>query len=119
TTKFIVDAWHYVGHRATDVLCRLWCNPSPRNGSQPDLIQIIEDINGVKHTSRAFNTETAEQFNVWLDGFEAQLQQMTDVNYDFVVHCLMLLYTEITEKKIRVKKQELDDKFWDDVLLGM
>ncbi|KAJ7509401.1 hypothetical protein B0H11DRAFT_1664882, partial [Mycena galericulata] len=21
TTKFIVDAWHYIGHRSTDVLC--------------------------------------------------------------------------------------------------
>jgi hypothetical protein len=28
TTKFIVDAWHYIGHRATDILCRLWCNPA-------------------------------------------------------------------------------------------
>ncbi|KAJ7587818.1 hypothetical protein C8J56DRAFT_890692 [Mycena floridula] len=118
TTKFIVDAWHYIGHRATDVLCRLWCNPSPKNGSQPDLIRIAEDINGVKHTSRAFNTETAEQFNAWLDGFEAQLRQMTDVNYDFVIHCLMMLYTEIMEKRIREKKQELDDDFWDEVALG-
>ncbi|KAJ7587706.1 hypothetical protein C8J56DRAFT_786595, partial [Mycena floridula] len=57
-----------------------WCNQQHRNGSQPDLIQMIEDINGVKHTSCAFNTETAEQFNAWPDGFEAQLQQMTDVN---------------------------------------
>ncbi|KAJ7789523.1 hypothetical protein B0H14DRAFT_3891800 [Mycena olivaceomarginata] len=24
TTKFVVDAWHYIGHRATDILCRLW-----------------------------------------------------------------------------------------------
>ncbi|KAL7277984.1 hypothetical protein ACG7TL_007937 [Trametes sanguinea] len=24
TTKFIVDAWHYIGHKASDMLCRLW-----------------------------------------------------------------------------------------------
>ncbi len=43
TTKFIVDAWHYVGHQARDALCRLWCNPSPLNGSQPDLILMFEE----------------------------------------------------------------------------
>jgi hypothetical protein len=31
STKFIVDTWHYLGHRATDILCRLWCNPAPKN----------------------------------------------------------------------------------------
>ncbi|KAF8182469.1 hypothetical protein K438DRAFT_1908058 [Mycena galopus ATCC 62051] len=47
TTKFIVDAWHYIGNRATDILCRLWCNPAPTNGSQPDLILLrqISDVN--------------------------------------------------------------------------
>ncbi|KAJ7182128.1 hypothetical protein C8R46DRAFT_1210709 [Mycena filopes] len=40
STRFIVDAWHYIGHRATDILCRLWCNPAPLNGSQPDLILV-------------------------------------------------------------------------------
>ncbi|KAJ7676707.1 hypothetical protein DFH06DRAFT_1122015 [Mycena polygramma] len=53
-TKFIVDAWHYIGHRATDILCRLWCNPAPLNGSQPDLVLVEEDADG----TRAFNTET-------------------------------------------------------------
>ncbi|KAJ6469813.1 hypothetical protein C8R45DRAFT_1166301 [Mycena sanguinolenta] len=33
-SKFIVDAWHYICHRATDMLCRVWCNPAPKNGSQ-------------------------------------------------------------------------------------
>ncbi|KAJ7856916.1 hypothetical protein B0H13DRAFT_2357182 [Mycena leptocephala] len=60
TTEFIVDAWHYIGHRATDILCRLWCNPAPLNGSQLDLIIIQEDGNGIRHQTRAFNTATAE-----------------------------------------------------------
>ncbi|KAJ7835591.1 hypothetical protein B0H13DRAFT_1477940, partial [Mycena leptocephala] len=38
TIKFTVDAWHHIGHWATDILCRLWCNPAPLNGSQPDLV---------------------------------------------------------------------------------
>jgi hypothetical protein len=33
TTRFIVDAWHYIGHHTTDILCRTWCNPTPANGS--------------------------------------------------------------------------------------
>ncbi|KAJ7868423.1 hypothetical protein B0H13DRAFT_1897135 [Mycena leptocephala] len=77
TTKFIVDAWHYIGRRGTDVLCRLWCNPAPTNGSQPDLVLVNVDDNGRTHTTRAFNTETAEQLNAWLNGFEAQLRQMS------------------------------------------
>ncbi|KAI1781661.1 hypothetical protein LXA43DRAFT_908109 [Ganoderma leucocontextum] len=113
STKFIVDAWHYIGHKATDVLCRLWCNPAPKDGSQPDLIQVQEDETGRIHQVRAFNTETAEQFNAWLNGFEAQMRHMTDVNYDFFVHVLFLVYAELVEERMREKHKELDDEFWD------
>ncbi|KAJ7820029.1 hypothetical protein B0H13DRAFT_2378053 [Mycena leptocephala] len=100
TTKFIVDAWHYIGHRATDILCRLWCNPAPLNGSQPDLIITQEDGNGTRHQTRAFNTETAEQLNSWLNGFESQLRQMSDVNYDFFIHVVMMIYAERVEQRV-------------------
>ncbi|KAJ7069897.1 hypothetical protein C8F01DRAFT_1246066 [Mycena amicta] len=113
TTKFIVDAWHYIGHRATDILCRTRCNPAPTDGSQPDLVLVEEDDNGVKHQTRAFNTETAEQLNSWLNGFESQLRQMTDVNYDFYVHVLMLVYSEIVAKRIESKGRELGEGFFD------
>jgi hypothetical protein len=76
STKFIVDAWHYIGHRATDIFCRLWCNPAPKNGSQPDLILGEQDVNCVNHQTWAFNTETAEQLNSWLNGFESQLRHV-------------------------------------------
>ncbi|KAJ7909341.1 hypothetical protein B0H13DRAFT_1714892 [Mycena leptocephala] len=115
TTKFIVDAWHYIGHRATDVLCRLWCNPAPTNGSQPDLVIVDVDANGRTHTTRAFNTETAEQLNAWLNGFEAQLRQMSATNFDFCVHVLMLLYKETVEGRILKKERTLLDEFWDAV----
>ncbi|KAG8919089.1 hypothetical protein FRC02_001928 [Tulasnella sp. 418] len=46
TTRFIVDVWHYIGHRADDVLCRTYCNPAPSDGSQPDLIVEEEDEDG-------------------------------------------------------------------------
>jgi hypothetical protein len=114
STKFIVDAWHYIGHRATDILCWLWCNPAPTNGSQPDLILTEVDEEGNSHTTRAFNTETAEQLNSWLDGFEAQLSQRTDVNFDFFVHVLFLLLTELTENRNSKKGRELPEDFWDE-----
>ena len=110
TTKFIVDAWHYTGHRATDVLCRLWCNPAPTDGSQPDLVHVNVDNDGTRHLTRAFNTETAEQLNSWLTSYEAQLRQMTDISYDFFVHVLMLLFAERIERYITLKGRELEDE---------
>ncbi|KIJ50900.1 hypothetical protein M422DRAFT_78823, partial [Sphaerobolus stellatus SS14] len=84
TTRFIVDAWHYINHKASDLLCCTRCNPCPENGSQPDLVYVKTNPHTQrKYLVRAFNTEAAEQLNAWLDGFEAQLGQMTDYNYDF------------------------------------
>ncbi|KAF7295287.1 hypothetical protein MIND_01067900 [Mycena indigotica] len=111
-TKLIVDAWHYINHQATDLLCRVWCNPAPSNSSQPDLITVQTDEQGHPHLTRAFNTETAEQLNAWLNGFEAQLRQMSDVNYDFCVHVLMMLYKEEVERKVSKRSRELDEIFW-------
>ncbi|KAJ7436301.1 hypothetical protein B0H11DRAFT_2364761, partial [Mycena galericulata] len=95
--------WHYIGHCATDVLCRFWCNPAPVDGSQPDLIIVEEDANGDKHQTRGFNTETAEQLNSWFTGFESQLRQMSDVNFDFFVHVWMMIYSEKVAKKVESK----------------
>ncbi|KIJ47840.1 hypothetical protein M422DRAFT_84943, partial [Sphaerobolus stellatus SS14] len=101
STRFIVDAWHYINHQATDLLCRTRCNPSPANGSQPDLLKILEHPKtGKKYLVRAFNTEAAEQLNAWLDDFEAQLRQMTDFHFDFVVHVALLIYKEKREEEI-------------------
>ncbi|KIJ24701.1 hypothetical protein M422DRAFT_194383, partial [Sphaerobolus stellatus SS14] len=100
TTRFIVDAWHYINHRETDVLCRTWCNPHPTNGSQPDLVITAVGRDGVKHLSRAFNTETAEQFNSWMDGYEAQMRQMAKQTFAFYCHCTLLLYKEEVEERI-------------------
>jgi hypothetical protein len=112
-TKFIVDAWHYIGHQAADILCRLWCNPAPTNGSQPDLISVSVDDTGRTHTTRAFNTETAEQLNAWLNGYEAQLRQMSNINYDFSVHVLMLLYKELIDRRVEKKDEGLSEVFWE------
>ncbi|KAJ6540260.1 hypothetical protein B0H10DRAFT_1639148, partial [Mycena sp. CBHHK59/15] len=52
---------------------------------------------------RAFNTETAEQLNSWLNGFEPQLCQMSDVNYDFFVHVLLMIYGETVKEQVANK----------------
>ncbi|KAJ7924632.1 hypothetical protein B0H13DRAFT_1601481 [Mycena leptocephala] len=97
---------------AIDILFRLWCNPAPKNGSQPDLVLVEEDGNGICHQTRLFNTDTAEQLNSWLNGFESQLRQMSDVNYDFFVHVLMMIYVEKVQKHVVQKNQELSAMFW-------
>jgi hypothetical protein len=77
------------------------------------LISVTVDNNGRTHTTRAFNTETAEQLNAWLNGYEAQLRQMSNINYDFAVHVLMLLYKELVDKRVEKKDEGLTEEFWD------
>lgn len=112
TTRFIVDAWHYIGHQSLDVFCRMWCNPAPKNGSQPDLIAVLTDDNGNTHQTRAFNSETSEQFNSWLAGYEAQVRQMSATNYDIFFHSLLLLYSETVQARIEKKGRRLTEDFW-------
>jgi len=57
TTRFIVDSYHYINHRATDYLCRKYCNPSPGDGSAPNLVVTAFDKNGKSYAKRAFNTQ--------------------------------------------------------------
>jgi hypothetical protein len=61
------------------------------------------DAQGNVHSIHAFNTETAEQFNSWMDGYEAQLCQMTDVNFDFFIHSVLLFHKEVFEEKMAEK----------------
>ncbi|KAF8507792.1 hypothetical protein JB92DRAFT_2600530, partial [Gautieria morchelliformis] len=92
---FIVDAWHYINHQPANLLCWTCCNPSPRNGPQPYLLfQTTDPTTGHTQMARAFNAEAAEQLNGWLDGFEAQLRQMSDFNYGFTVQVALMLYKE-------------------------
>lgn len=100
TTRFIVDAFHYITHRTTDDFCRIFNNPAPADGSQPDLVITQTDAEGVTHATRAFNLETAEQLNAWLAPYEGPLKQMTHWRFDFTMHVLMLLYTEDAESRI-------------------
>ena len=59
TSRFIVDSYHYTNHKATDFLCSKFCNPSPSDGSAPNLVQFVRDKNGVMQMQRAFNTQVS------------------------------------------------------------
>ncbi|KIJ34154.1 hypothetical protein M422DRAFT_182453, partial [Sphaerobolus stellatus SS14] len=100
-TRLVVAAFHYVTHRAADAVCHLWCNPSPMDGSQPDLL--ISQVNeaGEVILRCAYNSKAAEQLNSWLTSFEGQFGQMSDITFDFFMHSLLLLYKEEREKDIK------------------
>ena len=91
TTRFIVDSYHYINHKATDQICRTWCNPSPQDGSAPNLVgeRIDKDGNTIK--VREFNTKACEQLNAWLGGFESILKRMTVNKFNWFLH-VMLFY---------------------------
>jgi hypothetical protein len=65
TTRFIVDSYHYINHRATDYLCRKYCNPAPLNGSAPNLVVVENDNFGRPHYKRAFNTQVYSTVNLF------------------------------------------------------
>ena len=46
TTRFTVDAYHYINHQVADSLCWKYCNPSPGDGSAPNLVVMAYDKNG-------------------------------------------------------------------------
>jgi len=46
TSRFIVDTYHYNSHCVSDMLCCTWCNPSPTDGSAPNLVIPAVEKNG-------------------------------------------------------------------------
>jgi hypothetical protein len=57
TSRLLVDSYHYTTHKATDELCRTWCNPAPTDGSAPNLVIPAVDKFGNDCFQRAFNTQ--------------------------------------------------------------
>ncbi|TFK58893.1 hypothetical protein BDN72DRAFT_781447 [Pluteus cervinus] len=98
TTRFIVDSYHYINHRVSDVFCRNWCNPAPANGSAPNLV-IVGEHNGLQYYKRAFNTQACEQLNAWLGGFELILKKMTISNFNWFLHAMLFYHTQHILKK--------------------
>ncbi|TFK58062.1 hypothetical protein BDN72DRAFT_782564, partial [Pluteus cervinus] len=100
TTRFIVDAYHYINHKATDTMCEKWCNPAPSDGSAPNLVIVENSATGQAYYKRAFNTQACEQLNAWLGGFESILKRMTKSNYQWFLHTMLFYHTmKVIEKQ--------------------
>jgi hypothetical protein len=99
TTRFVVDTWHYINHRSDDELCRVWCNPAPKDGSQPDLVLITISDDEEPIQSRAFNLEAAEQQNSWIGGYSTAVNKMTDYNHDFFLFSVLFLHAKDWERR--------------------
>ena len=57
------------------------------------------DKNGVVHDVREFNTQTCEQLNAWLGGFESILKRMTSKNFNWFLHVMLFYHVQhILEK---------------------
>jgi len=111
TSRFIVDAYHYINHRATDELCRTWCNPAPLNGSAPNLVIAARNPQGQLYYKRAFNTQACEQLNAWLGGFDPILRRMTPGNFDWFLHAMLFYHTmQVLKKQSKKKKNKEDDE---------
>lgn len=105
TSRFIVDTYHYINHRVKDYLCRVYCNPSPGDGSAPNLVVIDFDEDGNPYARRAFNTEVCEQLNAWLGGFSSIVKRMTPGNYDWFIHVMLFYHTKYVIAKQQRKMQ--------------
>ncbi|KAM6490231.1 hypothetical protein JOM56_014208 [Amanita muscaria] len=113
TSRFIVDAYHYTNHRATDNLCRTYCNPAPLNGSAPNLVIAEHNAKGELYYKQAFNTQACEELNAWLGGFESILKRMTPGNFDWFLHTMLFYHTRQVLKKQR-RRRESEDESEDD-----
>jgi hypothetical protein len=105
TSHFIVDSYHYIGHRAEDFLCRKYCNPAPLDGSAPNLVVVAEN-KGQRYYKRAFNTQACEQLNAWLGGYEAILKKMTVSNFDWFLHTMLYYHTRTVLQRQQEKASQ-------------
>ena len=49
TSLLMVDAYHYINHRTTDMICQKYCNPAPLDGSAPNFVIEAETKDGEKY----------------------------------------------------------------------
>jgi hypothetical protein len=107
TTRFIVDAYHYRNHKASDEFCRKWCNPAPTDGSAPNLVELEQDEDDDWYWKRSFNTEACEQLNSWLGGFASILKRMNASNFNWFLHVMLYYHTKFVLKKLDAKDKLL------------
>ena len=114
TTRFVVDSYHYINHKATDNICHTWCNPAPTDGSAPNLVIPTTDKHGQPCFKRAFNTQACEQLNSWLGGYESILKRMTPGNFNWFLHTMLYYHTKYVWRKQQLQKEREKRKIQDD-----
>ena len=101
-SRFIVDTYHYSNHKRSDELCRTWCNPTPMDNSNPNLVQSVVDNAGVIRKQRMFNTQASEQLNSWIAGYLQILKHMSADNFMWFLHSMLYFHT----KQVICKQQK-------------
>ena len=109
TSRFIVDSYHYTNHSVDDNLCREWCNPTPRDGSAPNLVVTGRARDGQSYQKSAFNTQACEQLNAWLGGFDSVLRKMTPGNFNWFLHTMLTYHTSHVCRKLAKAKSDVSD----------
>jgi hypothetical protein len=115
TTRFIVDSYHYTNHKATDEICRTWCNPAPTDDSAPNLVVPTTDKHGNPCYKRAFNTQACEQLNSWLGGYESILKRMTPGNFNWFLHAMLYYHTQHVLRKQDLQKEKAQRGVQEDI----
>jgi hypothetical protein len=113
TSWFIVDSYHYINHCVSDLICRKYCNPASLDGSAPNLVIAAYDKKGKPYYKRAFNTQACEQLNAWLGGYESILRKMTTGNFNWFLHTMLFLHTQMVIQK-QAERDHGDDNRDDD-----
>ena len=115
TTCLVVDSYHYTNHKATDNICHTWCNPTPSDGSAPNLVIPTTDKSGNPCFKCAFNTQACEQLNSWLGGYESILKCMIPGNFNWFLHAMLYYHTKHVLRKQTLKKQKEEKGIQDDI----
>lgn len=110
TMRFIVDSYHYTNHSEDDHLCCTWCNPTPRDGSAPNLVVTGRTRNGQTYEKSAFNTQACEQLNAWLGGYDSILRRMSPGNFNWFLHTILAYHTtQVCKKLTKAQVHDSDD----------
>jgi hypothetical protein len=76
---------------------------------------VEHDRLGEPHYKRAFNTQACEQLNAWIGGFDSIVKKMTVGNFDWFIHVMLFLHTQVVidkqaEKRMRSGNDEEDEE---------
>ncbi len=92
-----------INYKATDSVCKTWCNPAPKNGSAPNSVQLAMKL--VWHTTSLHLI--LKHVN---NGFELILRRMTIVNFNWFLHAMLFYHTQRVITKINKQNMEYSDQ---------